>query len=284
MKKIIALAVAGAFVVPAYAADITMSGEIEYMFQKYESDGVSGAVGDEDVQITATEESNGVAIQGFVRINDGTAVGALSLVGEFGSFEVGSDTGTAVEAIDEVAGVAEWELGDSAAAATTAEAVTARYTLPALVDGLTLKVSYGAGAGTNNTADTDEYVVTSYAAQYTMGNVTVGYGSIDDEQTPTYDTTIMNAKFVAGPLTLAYEQTANDGALNTDISGLGAVYNYGGGNVYVEAQTTDTNGTETNDSAVGVSYKIGGVNMYIQSNSGDTVADNGKVIGVEYAF
>ncbi|MDC0379742.1 hypothetical protein OAM79_04505 [Litorivicinus sp.] len=284
MKKIIALAVAGAFVVPAYAADITMSGEIEYMFQKYESDGVSGAVGDEDVQITATEEANGVAITGFVRINDGTAVGALSLGGEFGTVEVGSDTGTASEAIDEVAGVAEWELGDSASAATTAEAVTARYTLPTLVDGLVIKASYGAGAGTNDAADTNEFVVTSYALQYTVGMVTLGYATIDDEQTPTYDTSLMNAKMVTGPITLAYEQTANDGALNTDISAIGAVYNYGGGNVFVEAQTTDTNGVETNDSAVGVSYKIGGVNMYIQSNSGDTVADNGKVIGVEYAF
>jgi len=285
MKKIIAAAVATAFVAPAFAADITMSGEVEYAFAKYEGDGWSSATGDADVQITATEEVNGVGISAFVRNSAGTQVGAITLsTPAAGALEVGDDVGTAAEAIDEVAGVAEYELGDSAIAASTTEKVSARYTLPTFVEGLVLKASYGAAAGTNNTVDTDENIVTSYAATFTMGNVTVGYGTIDDEA-KAFDMSVMNAKFVSGPLTVAYELSENDGGTeNTDVSGLGLVYNYGMGNVYVESQTTDTNGTETNDTGVGVSYKIGSVNMYIQSNSGDTVADNGKFVGVEYVF
>jgi len=32
MKKIIALAVASAFIAPAFAADVTVSGDVEYMY------------------------------------------------------------------------------------------------------------------------------------------------------------------------------------------------------------------------------------------------------------
>ena len=246
--------------------------------------GRSGITGDADFTITASEEVNGVSIKAYIENEQGTQDGAITLGGTFGSVKIGDDSFSAAESIDEVAGIAEFELGDSAIAATTSEALTAMWTLPTMVDGLTVHASYGAGAGTNNTADTDEYVVTSYAVSYTTGMVTVGYGSIDDEQTPTFDSTVTNVSLSTGPIFVGYEVTTNDGALNTDISALGLSYDYGQGKVFVESQTTDTNGTETNDSGVGVSYKIGAVNMYIQSNSGDTVADNGKFVGVEYAF
>jgi hypothetical protein len=284
MKKIIAVAVASAFALPAFAADVSLTGDVEYAFAKYESDGVSGITGDADFTITASDEVGGVSITAYIENEQGTQDGAISLSGSFGTVKIGDDSFSAAESIDEVAGIAEFELGDSAIAATTAEALTAQWTLPTMVDGLTIHASYGAGAGSNNLLDTDEYVVTSYAVSYTTGMVTVGYGSIDDEQTPTFDSTVTNVSLSTGPIFVGYEVTTNDGALNTDISALGLSYDYGQGKVFVESQTTDTNGTETNDSGVGVSYTLGAVNMYIQSNSGDTVADNGKFVGVEYAF
>ena len=284
MKKIIAAAVATAFVAPVMAAEVSLSGDLEYTFAKYESDGQSASVGDTDIAVTASEQANGIDISATVHIKKGVSEGEISLAGEFGSVAIGDTTDNAATAIDEVAGVAEFELGDSATGSSTTAATTVLYTLPTLVDGLALRVSYGAAAGTNNTVDTDEENVSSYSATYTLGSVTVGYGSIDDSA-KTFDMNVMNAKFTTGPITVAYESSENDGGvLNTDVSGLGLVYNYGQGNIFVESQTTDTNGVETNDTGVGVSYKIGAVNMYIQSNSGDTVADNGKFVGVEYAF
>jgi len=284
MKKIIAAAVATAFVAPAFAADVTLSGDMEYTITKYESDGTAAAIGDTDIKVTATEEVNGVSISAYVELEKGTSVGEITFAGDFGTVKIGDDTANAATAIDEAAGVAEFELGDSATGATTTAATTVLYTLPTIVDGLALRVSYGAAAGTNNTVDTDEENVSAYSATYTIGSVTVGYGSIDDSA-ETFDMNVMNAKFTTGPITLAYEMSENDGGTaNTDVSGLGLVYNYGQGNIFVEAQTTDTNGVETNDTGVGVSYKLGAVNLYVQSNSGDTVADNGKFVGVEYAF
>jgi len=284
MKKIIAAAVATAFIAPAFAADVTLSGDMEYTFTKYEGDGNAATIGDTDIKVTATEEVNGVSISAYVELEKGTSVGEITLSGDFGSVSIGDDTANAATAIDEAAGVAEFELGDSATGASSTAATTVLYTLPSLVDGLALRVSYGAAAGSNDAVDTNEQTVSAYSATYTVGSVTVGYGSIDDSA-KTFDMNVMNAKFSTGPITLAYEVSENDGGtLNTDVSGLGLVYNYGQGNIFVEAQTTDTNGVETNDTGVGVSYKLGAVNLYIQSNSGDTVADNGKFVGVEYAF
>ena len=284
MKKIIAAAVATAFVAPVMAADVTLSGDLEYTFTSYEDDGTAATVGDTDIAVSASEDVNGIGVSAVVHLKKGSSEGEIALSGDFGSIAIGDTTDNAAQAIDEAAGVAEFELGDSATAPATSVGATALYTLPSIVDGLALYVSYGAAAGTNDTADTNEENVSSYAATYTMGNVTVGYGSIDDSA-KTFDMNVMNATFSTGPITVAYELSENDGGVeNTDVSGIGLVYNYGQGNIYVESQTTDTNGTETNDSGVGVSYKIGNVNMYIQSNSGDTKADNGKFVGVEYKF
>ena len=283
MKKIIALAVAGAFAVPVMAADVSLSGDLEYTFTKYEDDGTAATTGDTDIAVSASEEANGMTISAVVHIKQGTSEGEIAIAGDFGSLAIGDTTDNAATAIDEVAGVAEFELGDSATGAATAVDTTALYTLPTIVDGLALRVSYGA-VGANDGVDTNENNVSAFSATYTMGNVTVGYGSIDDSAR-TFDMNVMNAKFTTGPITVAYELSENDGGVaNTDVSAVGLVYNYGQGNIFVESQTTDTNGVETNDSGVGVSYKIGAVNMYIQSNSGDTAADNGKFVGVEYAF
>ena len=283
MKKIIALAVAGAFAVPVMAADVSLSGDLEYTFTKYEDDGTAATTGDTDIAVSASEEANGMTISAVVHIKQGTSEGEIAIAGDFGSLAIGDTTDNAATAIDEVAGVAEFELGDSATGAATAVDTTALYTLPTIVDGLALRVSYGA-VGSNDGVDTNENNVSAFSATYTMGNVTVGYGSIDDSAR-TFDMNVMNAKFTTGPITVAYELSENDGGVaNTDVSAVGLVYNYGQGNIFVESQTTDTNGVETNDSGVGVSYKIGAVNMYIQSNSGDTAADNGKFVGVEYAF
>ena len=66
MKKIIALAVASAFVAPAFAAEITVSGDVEYtMTQK--GGKTYGGVGDADFKITATEDmSNGYSVMAYI--------------------------------------------------------------------------------------------------------------------------------------------------------------------------------------------------------------------------
>jgi hypothetical protein len=283
MKKIIALAIAGAFVAPAFAADVTLSGDVEYVFANYKNDGTSASTGDADFTITATEEVNGISITAYIENEAGTQDGAVTFSGSFGSVKVGDDSFMAADQVDEKADVAEVEMGDSNIASATTRAANIMWTLPAMVDGLTAMVSSSYAAGTNDAASDDETTVTSYAVQYTTGGVTAAYGVVNDDGV-TYEPTFTGLSYAVGPIYVAYQVTANDGAANTDISALGAKYNYGQGNLYVESQTTDTNGVKTNDTAVGVSYAIGGANIYVQSNTGDTEADNGSFFGVEYAF
>jgi len=291
MKKIIAAAVATAFVAPVMAAEVTVSGDLEYVFTKFEGDGNATYVHDQDLKIAASEEANGISIGAYIlntsRGGTDSAAGEISLSGaSFGTIQIGTDTSHAISAIDEVADKAEFEMGDSNPSYTgtnDAANVTALYTLPSLVDGLTLMASFGAADGANNTASTDEYSINSYAAVFNVGALSARYASVSNDAN-SYDTTYTAVSYSTGPIFAAYQVSNNDGAANTDTSAVSLVYNYGDGNIYTEQQTIDVNGAESNDSAVGVSYKIGGVNLYLQRNSGDTVADNGQFVGVEYAF
>jgi len=292
MKKIIALAVAGAFVAPVMAAEVTVSGDLEYVFTKFEGDGNATYVHDQDLKIAATEEADGFTISAYIlntsRGGTDSAAGEIAISNaQLGSIAVGTDTDHAIAAVDEVADKAEFEMGDSnpsfASTGDDAPNVTLRYTLPTLVDGLTLMASYGAADGSNGTSSTDEYSINGYAAVFAFGGVKATYATSSNDMNA-YDTTFTAVSYSNGPIYAAYQVSNNDGAANTDTTGVSLVYNYGQGNLYTEQQTIDTNGSEANDSAVGVSYTIGGANIYVQRNSGDTVADNGQFVGVEYAF
>ena len=283
MKKIIALAVAGAFVAPAFAADVTLTGDVEFVFENYKGDGTSGDQGDADITITATEEANGIAITAYVENEAGTQDAAVSFAGDFGTIKVGNDAFDAGTAMDEKADKAEFGLGASNMAMPSTMDLNAMWTLPAMVDGLTVNVSQSYSAGTNDTSTANENSATAYGLSYSMGAVAVTYGSINDDSV-TYEPAHTSISFTSGPIYVAAAQTENDGAANTDSSSVSAVYNYGGGNLYVESQTVDTNGTKASNTGVGVSYAIGGANVYVQSISGDTDSENGSFLGVEYAF
>jgi len=292
MKKIIAAAVATAFVAPVMAAEVTVSGDLEYVFTKFEGDGNATYVHDQDLKIAASEEADGFAIEAYIlntsRGGTDSAAGQVQLSNpQFGTIAIGTDTSHAINTIDEVADKAEFEMGDSnpsiASAGDDATNVTLLYTLPTLVDGLALMASYGAADGTNDAGSDDEYAINGYAAVFTVGGVSARYATSSNDAN-SYDTTYTAVSYSSGPVFAAYQVSNNDGAANTDTTGVSLVYNYGSGNLYTEQQTIDTNGSEANDSAVGISYKIGGANIYIQRNSGDTVADNGQFVGVEYAF
>ena len=73
MKKIIAAAVAAAFVAPVYAADISVSGEIEmqYVSNTGSQDSMSSA--DNNVVVTASEEVGGISVSGSVQMDQDTA-------------------------------------------------------------------------------------------------------------------------------------------------------------------------------------------------------------------
>ena len=289
MKKIIALAITGAFVTPAFAAEVTISGDMEYKYYKTKDDGIQTSLdGDSDFFIAATEElDNGMTVTykvGFedvsnLAVSDGDS--ELHLSGTFGKVMLGEVDGAA-ELYDEYSHVAE-DGGASGIIAGQASDSTITWELPAMVDGLSVAVSGSIVNGSTANSD-DEEMDTAVGIKYSVGNLTATYGSIDIEG-EAYSPSAFGAQFSFGAITVAAEIANEVGAATTDKSTFGVTYNYGPGKFFYEANKEDANGTETDIDIMGVSYKLGGaVNLYAQTLSHTTNTSDSTTVGVEYSF
>ena len=102
MKKIIAAAVATAFVAPAFAADVSVSGSMAFVYSSTENAG-SAVFNDDDnaVTVSGTEElAEGMTITGNFVVADGsgstqTDGSNITLSGEFGTLVLGDANGAA---------------------------------------------------------------------------------------------------------------------------------------------------------------------------------------------
>ena len=70
MKKLVALAVAGAFIAPVYAADISVSGEVEFTYTTATGADPVMASAENAITVTATEEINGIAVTAAVVMDE----------------------------------------------------------------------------------------------------------------------------------------------------------------------------------------------------------------------
>jgi len=299
MKKIIALAVAGAFAAPVMAADISVSGDIEYRYVMSADDGIAGTYDDSDIKVTATEElANGMTVTAFVELLDTKAIassvsGATAQGGDTeiivtipGAGTVSMGAGDhAANRIDELGSPADTGMGAAAIAAGDGTAIITNWTLPELVSGLTVDISAGIDDTVNTDSDDDETNSTSYGLSYTMGSFKVAYGSIDTEgaaYTPTY----VGAQFAMGGLTVGVDSASDDGAAGTDSQEIGATYNLGDTSLYVQTQSVSTAGGSTvNSSAVGVLHSVGGgLSLRAESVNSDTATDDQTTVAVIYAF
>jgi len=298
MKKIIALAIAGAFAAPAMAADITISGDVEYKFTTQNS-ATTGTTGDADFFITATEElGNGISVKAYVGYDTDTTSAAVAnreskmeLTGSFGKIEIGNDAGEAIGEYDEVADVAPAGAGSTLNDGhSTGNSVV--WHLPTGVEGLNAAVSYGAGASGNTEA-------TSMAAQYTFSGVTVAYGMIDEEDAA-YNPSVLSLSTKVGPFYLAYEKVDNqmvdlDGDANAaegdTLTAIGITYDYGQGKLFMEQNKFEDLSATTYDEtsvAYGATYNLGStVNFYVaveDRKENNVEDDTSTTIGVTYAF
>jgi len=284
MKKIIAAAVAAAFVAPAFAADVTVSGDVEYFFVNGNSGKTYSDSGDQDVTVSGSSDiGNGLTATASLEIDgsdsDIASDSSLTIAGAFGSVAVGDATDAAIEAFDEKSDKAEQggTSGDNAVANTHSILVK-----PATgVDGLELALSYG----TTTAAAASAKTITSYAAQYTMGGVTVAYGVADKDETDAQQSST-SVSFAVGPISVGFDSIQNDGFVeDTDQTNVGVAYNYGQGNVFFESGEVDVSGTKTETTAYGISYQLGALNLYVLNNEVDASSDTEDTyVGVEYAF
>jgi len=283
MKKIIALAVAGAFVSPVVfaEAEVGFSGEME--FQYVSSDGATADALNNfasEFNITATEElDNGMTIKATLQFSgDGTDAGnadtdggTLGVSGAFGSISLGDNAG-ALDSIDSVTAIApardgsDLALGDDAGIA---------YVSPT-VSGFT--AMYSVSPSSSTTSTTADF--SSYAVKYSMDGITVGVGK---DELAAGDDTVVAVSYSFGDAYFAYG-VGEDSSAN-DISSIAASYGMGALKLGVQKdETQDSTGATTADEThVFVQYNLGGAKLYLEQKS-DDFADDTTIAGVEYKF
>ncbi|CAI8268067.1 MAG: Uncharacterised protein [Gammaproteobacteria bacterium] len=279
MKKIIASAVAVAFAAPVLAADITITGDQEFSLQ--DSNGASTSALDGDFNIKAsTETANGFSVSADINYDtDGDEDGSSSLTisGPFGKIDAG-DTSSALDAVDDVT---DW--GYVLTEGTPNIDAALLYTLPTLVEGLTL--NYSMSSETNYASPASEG--DGFSAKYSAGDLSVRYGIQDNKDDTeqqyvalTYsmagiglaaeqytsttaagvdtDTDSMSLTYTTGDITLAIEtqETSSAGATSADVTTMGIHYGMGGGVTAFVENTDDEQDATAETTAVGIAFKF----------------------------
>jgi len=280
MKKLVALAVAGAFIAPVYAADISISGDQEFSYQ--DANGVVSNKLDGDFNIKASATTaNGLTVSADINVTEDAAydgASSLTVAGPFGKVDMG-DTSGAVDAIDDAT---DW--GYVLTQGTGGNDASILWTLPSFVEGLTVNVSY---AGDANDVDTGITASNGLSLKYSVAGLTIGYGQNDYEAGA--EEQIVNVTYSVAGVDLAYEQLTDTTAagVDTDTTNVSAVYGIGDVTLALEMSETASAGTVSADITVlGLHYSLGGgLTAFIEQldDSKDTSAET-TAVGVAFKF
>jgi len=169
--------------------------------------GLSVSMAFELDQGAANNSSNGFDNHSVTISSD--AMGSFSLSGHGGSSAASAlDTtaaGDIFDNFDATAGILATEIFNGSKAGNN----IMKYTLPSMVDGLAVAVSYQAGGNSNAGAGSS----TAYGLTYTgVEGLTVsyGYGEDNDTNTDEREVTTIAAAYAYGPVTVAYTESEND--------------------------------------------------------------------------
>jgi hypothetical protein len=280
MKKLVALAVAGAFIAPVYAADISISGSQEWSYQDNYGTVKNKLDGTFSIKASATT-ATGLEVSADINVSEDAAYdggSSLTVAGPFGKIDMGETSG-AVDAID---GVTDW--GYELTQGTSGADASVLWTLPSFVDGLTVNVSY---AGDTNDVDTGIKASNGFSLKYSIAGLSIGYGQNDFEAGQ--EELIANVTYSVAGVDLAYEQktaTSNVG-VDTDKTNVSAVYGIGDVTLALEMSETASEGTTSADITVlGLHYSLGGgLTAFIeQLDDSKTPSEDTTAVGLAFKF
>jgi len=299
MKKIIATAVATAFVAPAFAADVTLSGATEWSHLEKSTTSTTTTNGAMDTSFTigfTTETNNGLAVSGDINmsgagVHDGG--NSISVSGPFGTVTVG-DTNGALDAIDGATDpflvVDHDATGTSTSVQNFSDAEFA-WTLPTFVEGLTVAVS-GSTKNGNSGAIASNNGSTADMSGIMVGYAAGGFGlKVASQEVGTDKDQGITVTYGIDGLSLAYESHQNEtsAAVKTNYRAYGVKYNMGDITLaYSNAAEKQSGGSDLADTtAFGVHYALGGgVTAFAESASEDI--QSGKpdttAVGIAVAF
>ena len=309
MKKIIALAVASAFVAPAFAADVTIGGSVGYVIEN--SDDTATSIGNLDannLKVTATDElANGMTVTGVFNIEDdqNTHTGdgsSLTIAGPFGSLAMG-DVAGAANAVGDYTDVAAWFGGFSGDGVDHAVSLT-----PNLgVDGLTVMASWspntvtniseGSGVHGDMTGFSAKYAIgaaevyaaaetyrgeaeeldfSAYGIKYTIGGVTVAYETASEEA-PVADVAAIWGNVAAASVT--------DGGEDVEYTGASISYSMGDIALAAESQKQEQGTTEIADTTtMSATYSMGPLSVAVSISEEDVAATDSTALKFAYSF
>lgn len=283
MKKIIAAAVAAAFVVPAYAADITISGEMEMTYVSPSTGTDAATNADNIITVTASDEIDGVTVtaniimdQDAVFDQNGGDGSNMSLSANGVTLSMG-DVAGGMDAVGDYSDIAPAYGGFNLDGNDHSFAVS----LPAIA-GLNITASMSPEAGFDGASD-DE---TGLGVSYSFPNGQVYFGS---EDTATETHTAVGIRYSMNGFYVAYERGEDDNgaAADTEITGFAVRYQMGNIEVGMESQEiTPDGGAATEDETVAyIQYHMGPVDLYVAQLSDDADANaEGTTVGIEYGF
>jgi len=253
MKKIIAAAVASAFIAPAFAADVTVSGSQEWNYQ--DNNGTTTSEIDGTVKIGAsTETAGGLGVSAVIALDDAGAAdggGSLSISGDFGKITLG-DTSGAIDAVDDIN---DW--GYEATTGVGGDDAALLWALPSIAPNLS--VYFSAGTDDTEGAGQDGTNHTGVSFRYAAGPAKISFGT--QETDGGAEERVASISVSMQGLTAGYElHTATTAAnVDTDTTSVGATYSMGDVTFAIENNTTESAGSTSADlTAVGVHYSLGG--------------------------
>jgi len=288
MKKIIAVAVAGAFAAPVMAADVTISGNLEYVFVSDDQANTADFIAEDAVvSVGASSElANGMTISSSINIeNTDEAASTVSdggnnvaISGDFGSIQIGDVSG-ALDATGDWTDVAAYYGGFDADGDDAAFAFT-----PSLgIDGLKAVISATPEGDANNPEGT------SYSVTYSTGAFSVYYGK-DETAAAASQMSSAGLKYSADGIMIAYEtgESPNDSSGKIEFKGVAATYTMGDLKFALEMQEQTDDGTvDSDETTMSASYDLGGgATVYIVNTGDDKTSTklDKTAIGINYAF
>jgi len=306
MKKIIAAAVATAFVAPAFANEnISITGNIGYVIQNSDDTATSTSNLDaNNIAIASTHElDNGLTVTGTFNVesdqaatnSDGTN---LKISGGFGSLTLG-DTSGAADAVGDYSDVAAWYGGFDGDGVDA----FALYSVSP-VDGLTVNLSWSPDANTNSGegSGVDDNTV-GYSLKYAIGGGEVYYASEKtSEETDELQFTAAGVKYGFNGITVAYEQASEEvGTATTayfagttgltasgddlDMTGVAITYSMGDVTLAAENQKQEQGSTELEDTTtMSVTYSMGQLSVAVSVSEEDVAATDSTALKVAYSF
>jgi len=274
MKKLIAAAVATAFVAPAFAVDIVITGDQEFSYTDANGTTTTNIDGDFNV-VASTETANGISVSADINISDeggDDGSNSLTLSGDFGSLDLG-DTSSAADSVDD-----RTDYSYVTGVDTSADDAAIGWTLPSFVPNLSVYVSHGADANEDGEAHT------GFALEYGAGPIEVAYAVNNNDYST--EITYVGATASFGGAAVSIERMDDDEE-DTEEANMGISYGMGDMTIYAANSEIQTaNATTADVTAFGLSYSLGGgVTAFVENSSDDIdAAADTTAAGVTFKF